>query len=261
MRFKTGIIIISILAVIIILNLAGFSPQIKSFFYSFSSSLQKFFWQQAGFFSDFFNGIFNSASLKKENEALIIKSQELEYQMAYSLELQKENKTLREALEIGLRKEFKIAFAQIIARDMVADFLTIDKGKEDGIIKGQAVITEQKALIGKIVEVGGNFSKVLLISNKESSFDGKIAGLDTYGVVKGKGGSKIGLELVPPDKEMKNDDLIVTTALGGVFPEGLLIGKVANAKKLDVEPFQRSEVFPAADPNSLDSVFVIIGQP
>lgn len=259
MRFKTGIIIILIALIIVILNLANFSGSVKSFFYSISSPIQKFFWQAGNNTSDFFEVFFNGSGLKRENEELKIQNQELAGKLIKLNELENENVVLRKALDIGLPKDFRLAFAQIIGKDVAGDFITIDNGSKDGISMGMPVITEQKVLVGRISEVGDNYSKVMLLSNKETSIDAKISGSEIYGVLRGRGKTKISFELVPPDKELKSSDLLTTAALGGVFPEGLLIGEVREVKKLDVEPFQSAEIKAAVNINDLEALFIITG--
>jgi len=65
------------------------------------------------------------------------------------------------------------------------------------------VITEEKVLLGRIEEVYRNFSKVMLISNKKSSFDAEVQGKDVTGLVKGRGNFNLILDLVPYEKKRK----------------------------------------------------------
>ena len=118
-------------------------------------------------------------------------------------------------------------------------------------------MTQQKVLIGKIDEVYENFSKVQLISNKKSSLDGKILGGEIQGLVKGAGNFKVSFDLVPQYEEVKEGELLTTTALGGVFPAGLLVGHVKSVKKSDIEPFQQMEISPSFNITQLDYLFII----
>lgn len=257
---QIGALTLLLVIFLIVLNLTNFSREVKSFFYLISSPIQRTLWKAGDKTSDFFEVISGIKNLKKESEELKLKIQELLAENVALKELKKENEILRGALEIGLEKEFKLALARVIGKDIPQDLILIDKGTEDGILKGFPVITEQKILVGKISEAYKNFSKVMLLSHKESSFDGKIpAESETpiYGVVKGKGSFKLYLDLVPRDKEIKEGDLLVTTALGGIFPEGILVGEIEEVKKLDIEPFQQAEIKPAFDIKEIEKVFVI----
>jgi rod shape-determining protein MreC len=256
-RLKIGIIAVLLLAFFVVLNLTDFSKEVKNFFYLISSPIQKTLWKAGGEVSDFFEAISETKNLKKENEELKLKIQELLAESATLKELKEENKILREALEIGLEKEFKLTLAQVVGKDISQDSILIDKGLADGILKGFPVITQQKTLVGGISEVYENFSKVMLISNKESSFDVKIQEKDIEGVGKGKGSLRLFLEFVPKEKEIKEGDLVITTALGGIFPEGLLVGQIKKIKKSDIEPFQQAEIKPAFNLEELESLFIV----
>lgn len=256
-RFKIGLLLVLLIVFFLVLNLTSADKTVKNFFYSISSSIQKTLWRAGGAVSDFFETISETKNLKKENEELALKIQALLSENIQLKELRKENEILREALGVGLEKDFRLVFAEIIGKDISQDSLLIDKGSKDGIYKNSPVITQQKTLIGKISEVYENFSKVMLISDKESSFDAKISDGEIYGIVKGKGNLELFLDLIPKDKEIKEGDFIITTPLGGVFPGGLLAGEIKKVKKSDVEPFQQAEIKSAVDVREVESLFVI----
>lgn len=249
---------ILILTIVIVLNL--FENKVKNFFYSISFPFQNFFWQSGKKISNFFEGISQFKNLKKENESLKSKIQELLAQNASLLELKKENESLRNALNIGLEKEFKLILVKVIGKDISQDFLLINKGAKDGIFTELPVITQEKVLVGKITKVYENFSKVMLITDKNSSFSAKVSDSDPeiFGIAKGKGNLKVSFEMVPQEKEIKEGDILVTSVLGGVFPPGILVGKLENIKKSDLKPFQEADIIPFFNEKELDFLFIII---
>jgi rod shape-determining protein MreC len=208
--------------------------------------------------SSFFETISEIKRLKKENEELKIKNQELMSQIANLVELKKENEILREALALGLEKEFKVSLAQITGKDISQDFILINKGSENGIVENMPVITSQKILVGKIYKVYKNYSRVMLITNKENSFGGKIVGKEILAEVSGRGNLKIIFDLIPSEKEISEGDLVETTVLGGIFPKGLLVGKIGKIQKSDVQSFYQAEISPFFDINKLENVFIIL---
>jgi len=263
--------IIIIIGLLLIFSLNFFQKEVKGFFYFISSPIQKTLWRAGDRVSDFFELITEIKNLKREKEELKLKIQELIAQNLSLKELEKENKVLRESLEIGLEKEFKLSLAEVVSKDISQDSILINKGSKDGIANNSPVITQQKTLVGKIGEVYENFSRVILISNKESSFDAKIlapyqtegfgAGSDPEndisGVVNGKGNLQLFLDFVPQEKEIKEGDFIVTTSLGGIFPKGLLVGQIGKVLRSDIEPFQQAKIRPAFDIRELETVFII----
>jgi len=257
--FKSKILLIFILiiAIFIVFNLTGFSKEVKNFFYSISSPIQKTFWKAGDNVSDFFSVIFEMKILKEENELSRLKIQELLAKNAFLEEFKKENEFLREALNIGLEKDFQLVFSEVISKDISQDSILINKGLKDGISRGFPVVTCQKTLLGRVGEVYQDFSEVILISNADTSFDAKVSEKEIYGVIKGKGNLKLYFDLIPKDKEIFEGDLIITTILGGVFPEGLLIGLIKEIKKLDIEPWQTAEIELSFNIKDLDNLFII----
>ena len=234
-----------------------YQSQVRNFFFLVSEPIQKPFWKAGQGISNFLQAIAFSQKNQEENQELRLLVEELLTKTANIAELESENKTLREALEIGLRKEFSLVLAQVTGKDIAQDSLIINKGAEDLIQNNLPVVTQQKVLVGKITEVFDNFSRVYLISSENSSFDGKILGSEVPGLVKGSGNLKISFDLVPQYEEVKEGELLITTALGGIFPSGLLVGQVKSVKKSDIEPFQQIEIQPSFDIKQLDYLFII----
>lgn len=247
--FLTGISVISFIGF--------YQNEIKNFFYLTSQSFQKNLWVKGGNVSDFSKSLFKNAVLKKENEELKKYNQELLGQIVSLKGLEEENKTLRDALDAGLQKEFKLVTADLIGKDSSGDFLLINRGSVDGLSVGMPVITAQKILVGKIGEIFENFSRVILISHPQSSFPAQIYEKEITGVVKGGGNLQLFLEKVPRDPETKEGDLIMTTSLGGNFPKELLIGRIGKIQKSDIEPLQKVEISSFLNIGELEIVFVI----
>jgi len=256
-RLKIGLIVVLLTAIFIILNLTGFSKGIKNFFYLISSPIQKTLWRAGNNLSDFFEVISEIKELKKENEELLLENQALLSENIRLEELKKENEILREALKMGLEKEFDLLSVEVIGKDVSQDTLLVSLGLKDGILKDFPVINREKALVGKIGEAYGNYSKVILISNEEITFDAKISDSEIYGLLKGAGKGEIFLDLVPREKEIKEGDLVVTAPLGGIFPKGLLVGEIIKVFRSDVKAWQEAEISPAFNLKELDTLFVI----
>ncbi len=256
-RLKIGLALFFLIVFFIVLNLTPFGKNVKNFFYSVSSPVQKTFWRAGDKISGFLTGFFLAEKLNKENEGLRLKIQELSAEKSSLLEFKKENEILRTALDIGLEKEFKLQISEVIGKDVFQDYILVDKGIEDGISENFPVITQEKVLIGKIKEVYNNFSKVLLISNPESSFDAKLSETEIFGIVKGKGNLGAFLDFIPKEKEIKKGDLVISSSLGGIFPEGLLVGEVTQVEKLDVKPFQTATLKLAFNLGEIEKLFII----
>lgn len=259
MRFsskKNKILIMVIVVILLVFLLNFFQKDVRSFFYWFSAPIQKVLFMAGDSTSDFFQGIVRVKTLKQELDQLKLENQELLSQVVALENLKKENETLRQALDLGLQKDFKLALAEVISKDISQDFILIDKGAKDGITEDMPVITQQRVLIGRISEVYEGFSKVMLISHKESSFDAKVDNIS--GVVRGQGNFRILLDLIPQEENLSQGDIVITSVLGGIFPEGLLVGRIKQIKRSDVEPFQQAEIEPFFDISQIETLFIIL---
>jgi len=255
---KTGLKIISIILVVLFLFFLNFyQKNIKNFFYFISSPIEKFLWQKGKETSNIFETIFEAQKLKIENRDLELKNQELLQSQILLTELKEENETLRKALGIGLEKEFKLFFSNVIGKDILNDYILINKGSEDGISKDLVVITEEKVLVGRVDEVYKDFSRVILISNPQISIPAEILDKETNILVKGKGSGRIFADFIPLDLEVSSGDVVFSAFAKKTLPRGLLIGMLKEIKKEDIEPFQQAEITPFFNLSQIDNLFII----
>ncbi len=261
-NYKVKIATIPFLIVLffLVLNLTPLGKEVKNFFYLRSAPIQNIFWEAGVRASGFFEFVIEMKHLKEENEGLKLKVQDLLVENEVLKDLKEENEILRKALEMGLEKEFQLMLVRVrvTEKDIAQDFVSINKGSQDGISEGFPVITQEKVLIGRVSEVYKNFSKVLLISHSQSSFGGKVADSEILGMVKGRGNLRVALDLISKEEEIREGDLVVTSALGGVFPFGLLVGEVNRIEKADPELFYWAELSPFFNIGELGKVFIIL---
>ncbi|MCP6719126.1 MAG: rod shape-determining protein MreC [Patescibacteria group bacterium] len=249
--------IILIITSFFLFNLTSVSRGIEGFFYSVSSPIQRWLWDKGLRVSDFITSISTIQDLKEENKSLELKTKELINKDILLDELKRENEFLRTALGLGLEKDFDLEIAQVIAREISSDFLMINKGSADGLEFGDIVITEQKALLGKLAQVYESVSKVKLITAKNNSFDVKIFEKEIYGLAKGLGNFNLYLDFIPREKEIDVSERVITSSLGGNFPSGLFVGEIKNVKKSDITAFQEAEIAPGFKIQELDYLFII----
>lgn len=251
---KAGIVIFLII-IAFALNLSPASKTIKGFFYSISEPIQFWLWEKGIKSSDFFKAILSSQDLKKENDSLKFENQKLISENILLEGLKTENQLLKTALDLELEKEFELDLVNIIAK--TNDYLIINKGYEHGMDIAMPVITENKILVGRIIEFFQNTSKVELLSSENSSFDVEIFEKDIYSLAKGKGDFEIILDLIPKQENIETGDKVITSSLGGNFPKELLVGSVDSIKKSDVTAFQEIKVKPSFNLSTAKTLFII----
>lgn len=183
-----------------------------------------------------------------------------------NLEMKKELEELKEINNISSSlTDFKSIKALVIERNKMYWFntITINKGKDDGIKEDMAVITG-KGLLGKINKVGKNTSEVKLITTND--INSKISvmikeGEDiVYGIMSGYDYLSNTLQVSSVNKQIdiKKDSLVYTSGMGGVFPSGILIGKVDSITTDKYEVSKIINIKPAVNVNDFRFVNILI---
>ncbi len=237
---RSFLILLILLLIVFLLNL--FPGRIRPVFYSFSSSVQEVFWQWGDDCSDLFFGLFQGTELKKDKENLKIENQRLVAEIIRLRSLEEENKTLRKALETGLKEEIDTVFVHIISKEFSKNILLINKGEEEGIKKGMPVITPEKVLAGRVTRVFNGFSKVETVSSENFVFDVKILDKEITALARGQGGSEVFLDLIPKRSDIVVGDTIITAGLEESIPRNLVVGRVGEIHRDDVESMQRATI-------------------
>ena len=144
-----------------------------------------------------------------------------------------------------------------MGKDISKDFILLNTGSRDGVKQGFPVVLSNKILLGKIVDVYPDYSRVMLITDKKSKIDVEIPDSKGFALAKGEGGLKISMDMFPKDKELNEGSLVLTSALGGNYPEGMVVGKIKNIKNFDNEAFKKSDIEAVFDLNAINNVFII----
>lgn len=165
--------------------------------------------------------------------ALVLKTSNISNQIIIGIdsELIEENIELKKMLGITINN-YSFITCSIINRDIAwNNTLTLNKGKKDSIDIDMAVINNN-GLIGRIVEVGDNYSVVELITNKNFN---KIA-VDIKGVEENTGildkhdDNYLIIKNVNKNANINIGDKVYTNGLGGIYPAGIYIGEVIEIR-------------------------------
>ncbi|MDP4162434.1 MAG: rod shape-determining protein MreC [Bacillota bacterium] len=180
--------------------------------------------------------------------------------------LDKDNKELRVILDKKeTLRDFKPLQATVIGRnpDLWQEMMIIDKGKTNGIKKNMAVIGSNGSLLGKIKYVNQFSSTVQLLSSADpkNQVSAIIQGdKNVFGLVDGYDKEKrLLVKRIPSDAIIKKGQLVITSGLGEVFPQGLLIGKVEEVQSDQYGLTQTAYVKPGADFYDIENVMVVKG--
>jgi rod shape-determining protein MreC len=131
----------------------------------------------------------------------------------------------------------------------------IDKGERDGIKPDMAVITAD-GVVGKVLRVYGTTSLVLLIDDQTSGVGAILDKTRLQGILRGSSSGEVILEKVMSDETVSAGELVLTSGGDGIFPKGLLVGRVAKVSP-GSELFLNIRVRAAADLGRLEEVLVV----
>jgi rod shape-determining protein MreC len=148
--------------------------------------------------------------------------------------------------------------AAVVGRDPspFLHYIIINRGSNDGILRGMPVVTNQ-GLIGRVDAVVADAARVQLITDPGSSINVRLQNADTDAVLVGSVTGDLSLDMISQDATVEAGDVVLTSGLGGGYPADLIVGQVLNVRKLDVELFQQAALQPAVDFARLEIVLVI----
>jgi len=221
--------------------------------------IQKIFYQMGEEISNFFSSISEIGTLRATNEKLQKEVEKLRKENIQLQELMNENKRLKEALNFKTENvELDLKLATITGKNSGNWFniFTIDKGKNEGIKPGMAVLDEKGNMVGQITEVGDNWAKVLAIIDRDSSVSAVAVRTRDNGVVRGDSNGGLIMIYLPLDAELIEGDVVTTSGMSR-FPKGLIIGKVSKVTRDPGSLLKQAVIEPAADFERLEYVFVV----
>ena len=160
--------------------------------------------------------------------------------------LEHENQRLRELLGSPVHKESRKMVAELLSvdSDPFSHQVLINKGALDGVYNGQPVINDQ-GVVGQVLHVGSTTSRVLLITDSSHGIPVRVLRNDLRAIASGSGElDKLELRNLPRNTDVQVGDLLVTSGLGGRFPEGYPVATVTRSDYVEGKPFAQIEARP-----------------
>ena len=188
--------------------------------------------------------------------------------------LQDENATLRELAEFRQGRRERLLVGEVIARGDASGWwhtVRLNRGRSDGLRPDLAVLTG-RGLVGRTTVVSQFTCEVLLITDPTSQVACRAGRAGAFGVLGGGGVTFSGdpqlamlytapsmeVEFLPVGASVAKGDDVVTSGLGGVFPEGIPVGKIESVRLDASQLYMNASVVPAADLRALRYVFVML---
>jgi rod shape-determining protein MreC len=136
--------------------------------------------------------------------------------------------------------------------------VTVDRGTVSGLAGGEAVVSID-GLVGHVAQLFPGRARVRLITNYEAPVSVRVQRNRVIGVLEwDPATAKLRMRNVPASEEVAQGDTLVSSGLGGVYPEGLYVGRVESVRPDPMGLVQEIVVRPGARFNRLDELFLLI---
>ena len=199
-------------------------------------------WQQAG---EFF---VTQRSLVKESDALHLLHQRDAAQLLQLQALQLENQQLRNLALLPPRATFSTQIAEIVyaERDVFKRKVLINKGADAHLLIGQ-VVMDGNGIVGQITRVYPWLSEVTLVTEKDHAVPVQVLRNGLRTIVFGAGDtSQLSLRYMPVSSDIQNGDVLVTSGIDGIYPQGVPVARVDKIERDPAYPFARITCLPVA---------------
>jgi len=176
--------------------------------------------------------LFSLSDYKKSQTQVYEENRRLEARVAELESMAKENELLREELELNKRSEYELEMATVVgfSDSGAGEWIVINKGSSSGFAIGMPVFAHSSVLIGSIEEVFPSTARVRLLSSGESVVNVRIANTRVKGVVRGRYGLGLQLDMILSTDPLTEGDRVVTSEIGQRFEEDLFIGIIRDVR-------------------------------
>lgn len=174
--------------------------------------------------------------------------------------LAKENRQMRSLIGFKRTNPFRLQLipAEVISRSPSSwsRIVFIDAGSSRGVKVGKAVVAQQ-GLVGRVIEVFPNASKVLLITDENCSVSVSLKKNSDIGILNGRGALDPVIKYISSISNVSDGDFVVTSGISDYFPKGIPVGQVYEIGKRDFDLFQYIKVKTAVNFSDLQYLFVV----
>jgi rod shape-determining protein MreC len=262
-KIQIGILVFLIFLALIFLSsnvgkAKSWNPVVRIFI-EILAPVQKLVAESVNFSTGLWDKYIGLINTHEENKRLKVEINRLVMGNSRNRELLSTYKRLQELLKVKDVANDDVIASQVIGRDPTGWFksVIIDKGKNSGIKENMPVINE-KGVVGQVVSVSYNYSKVLLLIDQNSAVDSIIERSRDSGIVKGVSSDLCTLDYVLKTNDVRVGDIAVTSGLDRVFPKGHHIGEIIEVRDAPGELFKDIKIKPSVDFTRLEEVLVIL---
>jgi rod shape-determining protein MreC len=182
-----------------------------------------------------------------------VRVRELEQRLA---ELESQNQQLQELLGYTQKRPGDGIVAPVIGRsaDHWWQQVILGRGRRDGIQVG-AIAAGNGGIVGRVVQVTENSSRVLLISDPSSQVGVTISRSRYMGFTRGQAANRVIMQFVDKVPDVRPGDTVATSSYSRLFPAGLPVG-IVESVNLNKSPAPEAVIALSAPISNLEWVIV-----
>ena len=213
----------------------------------------------------FVQKVFKTSDADKELEQLQVRMAQLEQAADENAKLKAENERLKKLLNyVETLENYEYVTAVVTGNSQGVWFetFTINAGRNKGIEKDMPVVCAE-GLVGRVIEVGANWSKVTAIIDPSSEVSVMVERTRDIGVVRGSfsatSDNQLELYFLPSGFDLVPGDKIVTSGMSSILPKTITVGTVSEVTRRSAEGSQSNAIIePAVDFGHLEEVLVLV---
>lgn len=209
------------------------------------------------------SGYFSSLSaLQKENDALKRQQVANAQALQQGQQLLAENEQLRKLLAAAERLPVKSVMSEILydTRDAFTRKIVLDRGTRHGIALGQPVI-DDVGVVGQVTRVFPLTSEVTLLTDKDHAISVQVLRSGVRSVAYGRGQSgALDLRFMAPNADIQKGDVLVTSGIDGVYPQGLSVAKVVRVENKSSDAFAHIVCQPSAGIDRNKQLLILLAE-
>jgi rod shape-determining protein MreC len=213
------------------------------------------------------NALVPRADLLQQNEQFRKENQELRLKLSQDQEVWRENERLRKVLALRAQSPWKQRLARVIGRDPANWWksVRIDLGSRDGIRPNYPALTVDGmvGLVGRVATVDDSWSQVILLGDPNLRVGAIVLESHESGIIQSGNSSSplnnlVDLAYLSGSSAVKPGQMVYTSGDGGLFPRGILIGKVLDTHTVSFGLATEARVQLAAKPDELEEVWILL---
>lgn len=201
---------------------------------------------------DYVTGYFRAGN---QNQALRKEMAQARRDLIEAKTLRRQNTQLRKLLKLVEHRSETVVTARLIGSSLTSArrFGTLAAGVRDGVRPGQPVISVD-GLVGRVLEVGNSASRILLLTDGESTVPVRLIRSGTAALARGRGdGRLLVTSLLPGSRPFRKGDVVTTTGTGGLYPPDVPVAVITEVEG------DTALAWPLANPATVD--FGVVQKP